>query len=170
MNGRVGIGATGSPVPCQRLRRAHATYTPGTARRARRPPPGRGRARLGAPLSRGPLPSPVSMPSLGCFDASAVVHTCSSSRRSPDPLVAGLLRSRFPPRILTGMTLRWFGISACSANPEGQPPSLARHVPWWHVYLITITSLQDARSGPTPNRQPLRSVVAQTYWSEGRRR
>ena len=27
----VSIGATGSPVPCQRLRRAHATYTPGTA-------------------------------------------------------------------------------------------------------------------------------------------
>ena len=34
------IGATGSPVPCQRLRRAHATSTPGTARAARRPPPG----------------------------------------------------------------------------------------------------------------------------------
>ncbi len=31
---------TGSPVPRQRLRRAHATFTPGTARRARRPPPG----------------------------------------------------------------------------------------------------------------------------------
>ena len=27
----VSIGATGSPVPCQRLRRAHATYTPSTA-------------------------------------------------------------------------------------------------------------------------------------------
>src|SRR4051812_42903900 len=26
-NGRVGIGTTGSPVPRQRLRRAHATYT-----------------------------------------------------------------------------------------------------------------------------------------------
>jgi len=38
------IGATGSPVPCQRLRRAHATSTPGTARAARRPPPGWGHA------------------------------------------------------------------------------------------------------------------------------
>ena len=34
------IGATGSPVPCQRPRRAHATSTPGTARAACRPPPG----------------------------------------------------------------------------------------------------------------------------------
>jgi len=33
------IGATGSPVPCQRPRRAHATSTPGTARAACRPPP-----------------------------------------------------------------------------------------------------------------------------------
>jgi len=31
-----------------------------------------------------------------CFGASAVAHTCSSSRRVPDPLTAGLLRSRFP--------------------------------------------------------------------------
>jgi len=38
------IGATGSPVPCQRPRRAHATSTPGTARAARRPPPGWGHA------------------------------------------------------------------------------------------------------------------------------
>ena len=38
--GQVGTGTTGSPVPCQRLRRAHATYTPDTTRPARRPPPG----------------------------------------------------------------------------------------------------------------------------------
>ena len=37
--GQVGIETTGSPVPCQRLRRAHATYTPDTTRPARRPPP-----------------------------------------------------------------------------------------------------------------------------------
>ena len=60
-------------------------------------------------------------------DASAVVHTRSSSRRLPDTLIACLLRSRFPPRLLTGMTLRWFGISACTANPEDLPPSLAQH-------------------------------------------
>ena len=61
------------------------------------------------------------------FDASAVVHTRSSSRRSPDLLVAGLSRSRFPPRLLTDMTLRRFGLSACTANPEDLPPSLAQH-------------------------------------------
>ena len=44
------------------------------------------------------------MPSLMYFDASAVVHTCSSSRRIPDPLVAGLFRNRSPPRLLTGDT------------------------------------------------------------------
>ena len=65
------------------------------------------------------------------FDASAVVYTCSSSRRTPDPLIAGLLRSRFPPRLFTGMTLRRFGISACTANPEGLPPSLAQHGSCW---------------------------------------
>src|SRR6516164_4657047 len=31
---------TGSPVPCQRLRRAHAISTPGTARATHRPSPG----------------------------------------------------------------------------------------------------------------------------------
>src|SRR5438270_1701297 len=34
----VTIGATGSPVPCQRLRRAHATSTPDTAKTATRQP------------------------------------------------------------------------------------------------------------------------------------
>jgi len=61
------------------------------------------------------------------FDASAVVHTCSSSHRSPDPLTAGLFPSRFPPRLLTDMTLRRFGLSARTANPEDLPPSLAQH-------------------------------------------
>ena len=43
------------------------------------------------------------------------------------PADSGLFRSRFPPRLLTGMTLRRFGLSACTANPEGLPPSLAQH-------------------------------------------
>jgi len=64
------------------------------------------------------------------FDASSVVHSRSSSRRVPDPLTAGLFRSRFPPRLLTGMTPRRFGLSACTANPEDLPPSLAQHGPW----------------------------------------
>jgi hypothetical protein len=61
------------------------------------------------------------------FDASAAVHTSSSSRHSPDPLKAGRFSSRFPPRLLTDMTLQWFGISACTAPPEDLPPSRAQH-------------------------------------------
>jgi len=61
------------------------------------------------------------------FDASAVVHTRSSFRYTTDPLLAGLFHSRFPPRLLTDMTLRRFGISACTANPEGLPLSLVQH-------------------------------------------
>ena len=58
------IGTTGSPVPCQRLRRAHATYTPGTARATSRLLPGSRPATLGAPLSRDHPQAPVSMPPL----------------------------------------------------------------------------------------------------------
>jgi hypothetical protein len=95
-----GHKTTGSPVPCQRLR-ARATYTPDTAKTARRPPPGPGHATNDAPSSRGYLTTPVSMPSFYSFDASAVVHTRSSSRRTPDPLTAGLFPQRSPPRLLT---------------------------------------------------------------------
>ena len=78
------------------------------------------------------------------FDASAVVRTCSSSRRSPDPLLAGLFRSRFPPRLLTGMTLRWFGLPTCSASPEGLPPSLAQHGSCWRPSTSPSLPFQDA--------------------------
>src|ERR1019366_10645835 len=61
------------------------------------------------------------------FDASAVVQPCASSRCVPDPLVAGLFPSRFPPRLLTGMTLRRFGLLACTTSPEDLPPSLTQH-------------------------------------------
>src|SRR6476661_1446561 len=73
-------------------------------------PPGRHAGRLlahstppgsDAPSSRGHLTTPVSMPSFYSFDASAVVHTRSSSRRPPDPLTAGLQPQRSPPRLLT---------------------------------------------------------------------
>ena len=122
----VRIETTDSPVPCQGLQRAHATFTPDTARATSRQLPGSGHA-------EGRVLIPRKACSLGfdvivhILDASAVVYTRSSSRRSPDPLVAGLLRSRFPPRLLTDMTLQWFGLSACTANPEGLPPSLAQH-------------------------------------------
>ena len=97
----------------------------------------------GAPLSRGRTSCPGFDVIVYILDASAVVYTCSSSRRSPDPLVASLLRSRFPPRLLTGMTLRWFGISACTANPEGLPPSLAQHGSCWRSSTSSSLPFQD---------------------------
>src|SRR5664280_2886364 len=82
----------------------------------------------GTPRRRAVVPGLNARPGFDAItvivDTSAVVYTCSSSRRSPDPLIAGLFRSRFPPRLLTDMTLWRFGLSACTANPEGRPPSL----------------------------------------------
>jgi hypothetical protein len=95
----------------------------------------------GRPLFPGQITGPGFDVVTVSFDASAVVQPCSSSRRSPDPLFAGLLRSRFPPRLLTDMTLRWFGISACTANPEGLPPSLAQHGSWGAIFYIVTTPL-----------------------------
>ena len=60
------------------------------------------RAHRGGPLSRDHPQIPVSMPSLFGFDASAVVHTCSSSHRTPAPLTARRHPQRSPPRLLTG--------------------------------------------------------------------
>ncbi len=98
-----GSEAAGSPVPCQRLRRAHATSTPGTARAAGREAPWL-RAR---PTGRAFVPGLTRDPGFDAvfahFDASAVVCTCSSSRRTPDPLLAGLLPQR-SPRGLFGLT------------------------------------------------------------------
>ena len=60
------------------------------------------------------------------IDASAVVHTCSSSRRTPDPLTAAFSATLTTPA-LNRRSLRWFGLPACTANPEDLPPSLAQH-------------------------------------------
>jgi hypothetical protein len=59
------------------------------------------RAHHGEPLSRDHPQVPVSMPSLFRFDASAVVHTCSSSHRTPAPLTARHKPQRSPRRLLT---------------------------------------------------------------------
>ena len=106
-------------------------------------------------VGRAVVPGPPTGPGFDAIavshDASAVVHTRSSSRRLPDPLIAGLLRSRFPPRLLTGMTLRWFGISACTANPEGLPPSLAQHGRCWRPSTSSSLSFQDTRGCRKPH-------------------
>ena len=59
------------------------------------------RAHRSGPLSRDHPQIPVSMPSLFRFDASAPVHTCSSSHRTPAPLTARRQPQRSPPRLLT---------------------------------------------------------------------
>src|ERR1039458_5210797 len=60
--------------------------------------------------------------------------------------MASLFRSRFPPRLLTDMTLRRFGISACTANPEDLPPSLAQHGSYWRLSTSSSRSFQDTHS------------------------
>src|SRR5674476_218610 len=122
-----------------------------------RAPPG---PHTGSSLAEGGALSHAFVPGSGCspsfdavviyFDASAVVQPCSSSRCVPDPLVAGLFHSRFPPRLLTGMTLRRFGLLACTASPEGLPPSLAQHGSCWRSPTSSSLSFQDTppRSDP----------------------
>jgi hypothetical protein len=120
------LGATGSPVPCQCLRRAHATYTPGTARATCRPLPGSqpapSRARL---YPRAQVPPwfrcrlHISMrPQWFTHVRLLVAHLTRSWRAVSATLTTPALDRR---------SLRWFGISACTANPEGQPPSPAQH-------------------------------------------
>jgi len=52
----------------------------------------------------------------------------------------------FPPRLLTDMTLRRFGLSACTANPEDLPPSLAQHGSCWRPSTSPPLSFQDTRA------------------------
>ena len=115
-----------------------------------RAPPG---PHAGSSLAEGGAISHAFVPGSGCSpgfdaitkysDASAVVQPCSSSRCVPDPLIAGLFPSRFPPRLLTGMTLRRFGLLACTASPEGLPPSLAQHGSCWRSSTSSSRSFQD---------------------------
>src|SRR5713226_7210883 len=89
-------------------------------------------APLGAPLSRGSRSTPVSMPSLFVSMRQQWYRTCSSSRRSPDPLAAGLLPQRSPPRLLT----------AAACGGLGSPPARrARraNLHHWHSTLRGAT-------------------------------
>src|SRR5216684_4706328 len=66
-------------------------------------------APLGAPLSRGSRTTPVSMPSLFVSMRQQWYRTCSSSRRTPDPLVAGLFAATLTTRAfgLTQLAVVW---------------------------------------------------------------
>ena len=68
----------------------------------------------GVPLSPGRVPIPGFDADLMSFDASAVVHTCSSSRRTPDPVLPGLSRNAhhdgsLPPQLPVVWALRLHG-------------------------------------------------------------
>ena len=77
------------------------------------------------PLSRDHPQIPVSMPSLFHFDASAAVHTYSSSHRTPAPLTARRQPQHSPPRLLTD--------AACDGL-QSPPPRRPRrtHLHHWH--------------------------------------
>jgi len=90
-----------------------------------RAPPGQ---HAGSPLTEGTprrafVPGAMRPPGFDAIvppiDASAVVHTRSSSRHPPDPLTAGLFPQRSPPRLLTGAACGGLGSPPAMANPEG---------------------------------------------------
>ena len=84
------------PAPATSSRHLYTKH-----RRGHIQPAPRLRTHRSEPLSRDHPQIPVSMPSLFRFDASAVVHTCSSSHRTPAPLTARRQPQRSPPRLLT---------------------------------------------------------------------
>ena len=134
-----------SPVPCQRPRRAHATYTPDATRAAHSPPPGSGLApRAGlCPGDTHNLRFRRHRSTFRCVRSGSSMFVFSS--HTVRPVAAGLFRSRFPPRLLTGMTLRRFEFSVCSANPEDLPPSLAQHASCWGPPTSSSLHFQDTR-------------------------
>jgi hypothetical protein len=99
-----------------------------------RAPPGQHAGRPlaeGTPPWRAFVPGALRTPGFDAIvppiDASAVVHTRSSSRRPPDPLTAGLFPQRSPPRLLTGAACGGLGSPPARRTRRAKPPSLAQH-------------------------------------------
>ena len=101
-----------------------------------RAPPGQ---HTGRPLAEGArhqarafVPGTLILPGFDAIvppiDASAVVHTRSSSRHAPDPLTAGLFPQRSPPRLLTG--------AACGGL--GSPPARRTRRTYLHHWHSTV--------------------------------
>jgi len=99
-----------------------------------RAPPGQ---HAGRPLAEGThvrtfVPGTLRLPGFDAIvppiDASAVVHTRSSSRHPPDPLTAGLFPQRSPPRLLTG--------AACGGL--GSPPARRTRRTYLHHWHSTV--------------------------------
>src|ERR1700704_5456305 len=91
----------------------------------------------GTPIRCTFVPGPHNVPSFDAvsasFDASAVVRSCSSSRRTPDPLVAGLLPQRSPRGLLTN--------AACGGL--GSPPARRTRRTYlhrWHSMLCGLST------------------------------
>jgi len=78
------------------------------------------------------------------YDASAVVHTRSSSRRTPDPLIASLFPQRSPPRLLTGAACGGLGSPPARRTRRAKPPSLAQHGSCRRPSTSPSLSFQDA--------------------------
>src|SRR5215471_1075550 len=101
----------------------------------------------GTPIRRAFVPEVLHSPGFDAIvppiDASAVVHTRSSSRRPPDPLTAGLFPATLTTPALNRRSLRWFGLPTCTANPEGQTSitGTARFVPT--TFYIASLPFQD---------------------------
>ena len=100
-----------------------------------RAPPGQHAGRPlaeGTPARRAFVPGVRRSPGFDAIvppiDASAVVHTRSSSRRTPDPLTAGLFLQRSPPRLLTG--------AACGGL--GSPPARRTRRTCLHHWHSTV--------------------------------
>src|SRR5215469_7763095 len=100
-----------------------------------RAPPGQHAGRPlaeGTPPWRAFVPGVLRSPGFDAIvppiDASAVVHTRSSSHHSPDPLTAGLFPQRSPPRLLTG--------AACGGL--GSPPARRTRRTYLHHWHSTV--------------------------------
>src|ERR1700687_5547135 len=97
------------------------------------------------------------------FDASAVVRTCSSSRRSPDPVSPGLFPERSPPRLLTGAASGGLGSPPARRARRAIPPSLAQHSLCWRPSTSPPLSFLDTRAPDIVAR--LRDVAGLLIWS-----
>src|SRR5580693_6403157 len=100
-----------------------------------RAPPGQHAGRPLAedtPAQRVFVPGTMRLPGFDAIvppiDASAVVHTRSSSRRTPDPLTAGLSPQRSPPRLLTG----------AAYGGLGSPPARRTRRTYLHHWHSTV--------------------------------
>src|SRR4051794_6201978 len=82
-------------------------------------------------------------------------HTC--------PATYGTSTATLTTPALNRRSLRWFGISACTANPEGPPPSLVPRRPTSRPRLRwPVRSASSRRCGPTRHEvtdQPCRNLA-----------